>query len=971
MCRKLGWIYMSVLVLGLTTCAAKGDIISALVAYYSLNGNAVDASANSHDGILIGNPRTVSGKFGEALEFSGAGDYVQVADYIPVSGAADRAVTAWIKTSSTGINGIVAWGVVQSQRKWVIRQQNEFLRLEIEGAAIRGRIRLADDQWHHIAVSFANDGTPELGDVEFYIDGALDSHQDSTSRIDTSSTGNLEIGRNLKNDGFFQGSIDEVKIYNRALTAEEILEDMLGPPRHTTATVPSPADEATDIPREVILSWTSLEFADKHDVYFGTDFDSINNATNLDPMGPDKVYRARQDAERYVVPETLDFGQTYYWRIDEVNAPPTSHVVFKGEIWSFTVEPYSYSIEDITSIASSNEKDRGPENTINGSGLNESGLLHVKNSEGTMWLSSISGPQPSWIEYRFDRIYKLHEMWVWNYNDFMEPVLGLGCKDVAIEYSVDGNDNTTLGTIHEFNQAPGTDGYAHNTIVDLGGLTAKYIRLKVNSNWGGILNQYGLSEVRFFYIPVLAREPNPADGATNVPIGTIDEPINTTLGFRAGREAARHEVCLSTDEQAVIDGIAPVTTVTETSYGPLPLDIGQTYYWRVDEVNEAETPTTWQGDIWNFATQENFVIDDFEDYNDYPPYEIFSTWDDGYNDPTNGSLIANPEPPFAETSIVHNGSQSMPYFYDNSVGYSEATVTLSSQRRDWTIRGIGSLSLWFRGYPASVGSFTEAPPGIYTMTASGSDIGGASDEFHYAYKEISGPGAIIAKVESIELTHNWARAGVMIRDTLEADSKHALMAVSANRGLAFDRRTTIGGITGRTEQAGITAPYWVKVERDIGSVVKASYSADGVEWTELSHEQITMDVPMYIGLALTARNTNEMCVAVFSNVQITGTVSGPWLNQDIGIVSNAPEPMYVALANSGGKRAVVYHDDPNATQIGTWTEWNIDLERFTDQGVNLTNVDRLSIGLGDKNNLQAGGSGLIYFDDIRLYPSAP
>ena len=736
-----------------------------------------------------------------------------------------------------------------------------------------------------------------------------------------------------------------------------------------SAMLPSPADKATDVPREVVLSWTPGGFAGQHDVCFGTSFDNVNDATNMDPIGSDKVYRARQGVNSYAVPERLDFGQTYYWRIDEVNdVNPDSPWI--GDVWSFTVEPIAYPIPgtSITATASSsNSANEGPENTVNGSGLDDSGLLHGNIGIDNMWLSSTIGPQPTWIQYEFDRVYKLHQMLAWNHNTSTEPVIGFGIKEAAIEYSADGANWTTLGTTHEFARAPGAAGYESSTTVDLSGVVAKYVKITANSNWGGFLNQYGLSEVRFFYIPVLAREPSPADGATNVSIGTIDEPIDTTLGFRAGREATMHDVYLSNDEQAVIDGTAPVTTVTEASYGPLPLDIGQTYYWRVDEVNEAETPTTWQGDIWNFTTQEYFVLDDFEDYNDYPPDEIFSTWIDGWGVPTNGAMAANAEPPYVETTIVHGGSQAMPYFYDNSVGYSEASVTLSSQRWDWTIRGIGSLSLWFRGYPASVGSFVEAPASTYTMTASGADIWDTSDEFHFAYKQLTGAGAIIAKVESVEQTHNWARAGVMIRDTLEADSAHAMMAVAANRGLAFDRRPTAGEITSRTRRSAFSAPYWVQIERDIGGIVRASYSADGIEWTELSHEQITMNTPMYIGLALTARNANATCEAVFSNVQITGA-SGPWANQDIGILSNAPEPMYVALANTGGAPAAVYHDDPNATQIGTWTEWNIDLKGFADQGVNLADVDKLSIGFGDRDNPQAGTSGKMYFDDIRLYP---
>ncbi len=240
---------------------------------------------------------------------------------------------------------------------------------------------------------------------------------------------------------------------------------------------------------------------------------------------------------------------------------------------------------------------------------------------------------------------------------------------------------------------------------------AKYVKLTANDNWG-LLNQYGLSEVRFFHIPVYAGEPSPDSGALDVSIGTIDEPIDTTLGFRAGREAAMHDVYLSTDEQAVIDGTAPATTVTETSHGPLSLDLGQTYYWRVDEVNETETPTTWQGDLWHFMTQEYFVLDDFEAYNDLNPDDpesnrIFLTWTGGDADPANGSQVGHDTFPFAELTVVHDGVQSMPLFYDNSIAsYSEATANTGDLAigRDWTAGAPETLVLWFHGNPGNTGN---------------------------------------------------------------------------------------------------------------------------------------------------------------------------------------------------------------------------------------------------------------------------
>jgi len=86
-----------------------------------------------------------------------------------------------------------------------------------------------------------------------------------------------------------------------------------------------------------------------------------------------------------------------------------------------------------------------------------------------------------------------------------------------------------------------------------------------------------------------------------------------------------------------------------------------------------------------------------------------------------------------------------------------------------------------------------------------------------------------------------------------------------------------------------------------------------------------------------------------------------------GASSNAAEPLYVALNGS----AVVNHANPDAATRTSWTEWNIDLQAFADQGVNLANVTSITLGLGNRSNPVAGGSGMMYFDDIRLYAPTP
>jgi hypothetical protein len=276
--------------------------------------------------------------------------------------------------------------------------------------------------------------------------------------------------------------------------------------------------------------------------------------------------------------------------------------------------------------------------------------------------------------------------------------------------------------------------------------------------------------------------PGPANGA-------VDIKQTTILSWTPGVYAASHQVYFGTDKEAVrnADTGSPEYKGTgdlgAESYDPGKLEWDTSYYWRIDEANNTNPDSPWTGILWSFTTANFLIVDDFESYNDLDPAEaesnrIFNAWIDGYDNPANGSLVGYDNPPFAEQTIIHSGNQSMPLFYDNSVGYSEATLTLTYPR-DWTEKGVTTLTIWFRG------------------------------------------------------------------------------------------------------------------------------------------------------------------------------------NSD-----NAAETLYVALNGS----AVVNHDNPDAAQIIAWTQWNIDLQAF---GVNLANVNTIALGLGNKNNPLAGGSGTMYFDDIRLYPPPP
>jgi hypothetical protein len=306
----------------------------------------------------------------------------------------------------------------------------------------------------------------------------------------------------------------------------------------------------------------------------------------------------------------------------------------------------------------------------------------------------------------------------------------------------------------------------------------------------------GQSYPRLWWQCGLAFSPYPLDGAIDVP-----QPL--ILRWLPGRAALYHDIYFGEDEDAVRNATIGSPEYKGSrdlgfeSYDPGKLALDTTYYWRIDEVNEAEPNSPWKGNVWRFTTADFIVVDDFEDYNDY--YNpISDTWDgiiEIHFDPNQG-----PDPyytvygsgwvvgdegigPHTEETIVHGGSQSMRFVYDNNrkgfFKYTEVEkILLLSDPRDWTENCIEILSIWFRGNSA-----------------------------------------------------------------------------------------------------------------------------------------------------------------------------------------NAAESLYVVLNGS----AVVNHDNPNAALIDEWTEWNIDLQKFADQGVNLTNVNTIALGLGNKKNPLAGGSGTMYFDDIRLY----
>jgi hypothetical protein len=117
-----------------------------------------------------------------------------------------------------------------------------------------------------------------------------------------------------------------------------------------------------------------------------------------------------------------------------------------------------------------------------------------------------TGAELAWIQYEFDRIYTRYELWVRSFNQIIEPSLGFGAKIVKIEYSTDSTTWAPVANVPEFAHAPGQDAYVHNTTVSFGGVSAKFVKLTIEKNWG-VAPQTGLSEVRFFAIQTAAVKP--------------------------------------------------------------------------------------------------------------------------------------------------------------------------------------------------------------------------------------------------------------------------------------------------------------------------------------------------------------------------------------------------------------------------------------------------------------------------------
>jgi hypothetical protein len=746
------------------------------------------------------------------------------------------------------------------------------------------------------------------------------------------------------------------------------------------AAKPKPKSGSAGVSLTPTLKWEKGGWAVSHDVYLGTNYNDVKNATTS--SYPNVQYFSRGVNDVTVGP--LSSNKPYYWRVDEANNVGPD-MLRKGQIWAFRTAGGAGGVQGMYyTLPGTTAPPTNPWANFVGSRIDPN--INFNWGNGSRTQTDVNGPG-SPIQGVTDYF---SVRWVGNVE---VPVTGnytfyvisddgfrLYIDGKPIQYNFLNQSSPEVPTLPIYLTA----GALHELEMQYYDATSW---ANVQLYWEGPVTPKQIIPPMWLYPPVKASVPTPADGAT----GVAQVPA---LAWKPGSMAGQHDVYLSDNW----DDVNEATTLSPLSiyrgrrdpnnYTPPTLELGQMYYWRVDEVNGANV---WRGDIWRFTIQDYLIVDNFESYTNSDPNIIYKTWLDGlgYNPPGNGtgSKAGYRDPNYAEVSIIHGGRQAMPVDYNNTKSpfYSNADRTFAATQ-DWTAYGVNLLSLWLRGYVSiPPGTFVESPAGTYTMTASGADIWNNADlrrplsllhyhdEFRYAYMQLSGDYAIAVKVESITNTNAYAKAGVMIRDSLDANSANAMMCItpSTTGGIRLQHRATAGGTsTTDANTANINAPYWISLTRQ-GTNFAAGYSPNGTDWSTLGNATVTMNDPVYIGLALTSHNAAATCTAVFSDVKLYilpdyTPVTPLWTSQDIGIKSNTAAPVYVTLQDSSARSATITHDDPNIAITTSYQEWQIPLARFTslNPSLDLENIQKITLGAGGAGNR---GTGTIYFDDIQLY----
>jgi len=510
-----------------------------------------------------------------------------------------------------------------------------------------------------------------------------------------------------------------------------------------------------------------------------------------------------------------------------------------------------------------------------------------------------------------------------------------------------------------------------------------YIGLCFTSHIEGVMRTCSFDNVSC-ELPVVALNPTPADGA-------IHPETWVSLSWTPGHTAVSHDVYFGESHADVeagtgdtFQGNQPSTFFVVGFPGfPYPdgLVPGTTYYWRIDEV-EADGVTKYTGNVWRFLV---------------PPRTAYNP------DPADGAEFVDPNAVTLRWTAGFGAKLHTVYFGDDFDTVVNATIGMPSGT---TTYNAGTLELE-KVYYWRVDEFdgVETHKGdIWSFTTPGA-VGNPQPS--YGATDV-GMSATLSwspadSAASHELYFGTDKEALRSADTGSPEyiGSRALGAESYDPGLlepdtAYYWRVDEADAQGNTS----TGPLWTFTtgafllvddfegytdDDAAGEAIWQSW-IDGFGVAD-NGAQVGNLMPPYAeqtivhsGLqSMPLHYTNEAGVTN-SEAAMTLTARRDWTQAGVaelslwfrGASGNAADPLYVAVANSAGAPAVVAFDDPSAATIRTWTEWRTSLQEFASRGINLTNMDKIAIGLGSQSGIvSAGGSGTMFIDDIRLYRPEP
>ncbi len=332
---------LAALILGTAPSDSQAEITNDLIVWLNFDKNTQDASGNNHHARIIGSPAFIEGRTGShALQFDGANDCVSLGRVAPLNFGAksDFSISLWVKTKGwTSDPPLITnkawengqnpgWGIFATgDGKWKVNIGDGKKRADRDGGIIN------TDEWTHIAVTF------ERGLI-----AALYQNGARLNTLDIAGIGNIDSGLStvIAQDGglryphYFSGAIDDVSIWRRVLSANEIrdiyITGMAGlkytTPQKPAVSLPLPPDTARDVSINTTLQWRAARGAKAYNVYFCPDSKAIGHPDSASP-----AFQLQTEALQFT-PKSLTLGNAYFWRVDAMMEDKT---VNKGDIWYF------------------------------------------------------------------------------------------------------------------------------------------------------------------------------------------------------------------------------------------------------------------------------------------------------------------------------------------------------------------------------------------------------------------------------------------------------------------------------------------------------------------------------------------------------------------------------------------------------------------------------------------------------------